>query len=303
MRSDVYVKEVLGKCESLKRAGIWPPEPELRPRAWLNNFDEADRSLAAYLLEQFDYYDERLTDKLLLAAYNSLADGLPKGPKAPSRNQILSMLPNAIFTPVEGERPNRTDSGNLLCRKARQVLRIPQERVVEPTKALAYATRGNTIVFLDDLIGSGDQFVKTWKRRYSSAEPCSFADTFAARPFYAIYVALVATAIGLDQIRKKTPNVAVSTTHVLERSSTVYELRPSPPYPVPDVTSAVETMLKKYSPRLTPKEDYIAKNRLYKIFGYKKGGLMFAFAHSVPDATLPIFWAPGTDWTPLVERK
>ena len=130
---------------------------------------------------------------------------------APSRNQILSMLPNAVFTPVEGERPNRTDSGNFLCRKARQVLRVPKKRVVEPTVALDYATRGNTIVFLDDLIASGDQFVKTWKRSYSSATPRSFAETFTAKPFYAIYVALVATANGLDKIRQTAPHVAVST--------------------------------------------------------------------------------------------
>jgi hypothetical protein len=253
-------------------------------------------------LEQFDYYDDRLTDRLLVAAYNSLADGLPKGPKAPSRDQLLSTLPDAVFTPVEGETPNRTDSGNLLCRKARQLLGVPQERVVEPTQALDYAKRGNTVVFLDDLIGSGDQYIKTWKRKYSSVRPRSFADTQATTRFIAIYVALVATADGLEQIHKKAPHVAVSTAHILDRSSTVHELKPTPPSPMPDITSAVASMLKKYESRLSPEEDYIAKKRAYKIFGYKKGGLMFAFGHSVPDSSLPIFWSPGARWTPLVVR-
>ena len=54
---------------------------------------------------------------------------------------------------------------------------------------------------------------------------------------------------------------------------------------------------------LAPDDDYIATDLDYVAFGYKKQGLLFAFAHSVPDATLPIFWSNGPDgWTPLLER-
>ena len=114
MRVDVYVKDVLARCEALKRAGMWLPEPAIRPRAWIENFEDADKKVAAQLLERFVFYNQRLTDSLLVASFNSIADGLNKGPSAPSREQLLRALLNAIFTPISGETPNPTDSGYFL---------------------------------------------------------------------------------------------------------------------------------------------------------------------------------------------
>ena len=88
MRVDVYVKDVLARCEALKRAGMWLPEPAIRPRAWIENFEDADKKVAAQLLERFVFYNQRLTDSLLVASFNSIADGLNKGPSAPSREQL-----------------------------------------------------------------------------------------------------------------------------------------------------------------------------------------------------------------------
>ncbi len=303
MRGDLVVREVLAKCDALKAAKLWPAEPRLRPRAWLNNFDEQDRSTAAMLLDRFSFYDDHLTQRLLRASYNSLADGLPKGPSAPAREVLLSALPNAFFTPVEGERPNRSDSGNLMCRKARQVLRIPQDRILDPAQAFSQAARGNAVVFLDDFIGSGDQFLTTWHTVRSPSAPRSFAEAYQNRPFTAAYVTLVATDYGLKQIGLSAPNVAVCAAHVLDETCTVRGLKGAASTSDDALSGRAIELLRKYAVRLTPTEDYMVKNADFKVFGYKERGLLFAFDHCVPDATLPIFWAPGTnDWHPLVER-
>ena len=68
MRADIVVQEVIAKCDVLKRAGLWLPEPSMRPRAWLQNFDEEDKRLAALLLDKFTFYNSRLTDALLKAS-------------------------------------------------------------------------------------------------------------------------------------------------------------------------------------------------------------------------------------------
>src|SRR6185295_14995832 len=104
-------------------------------------------------------------------------------------------------------RPNRTDSGNLLCRKARQVLRIPEDRIVDPEEAMAKAATGGTVVFLDDFIGSGDQFVYTWERARGGSSPMSFKETFQAGAFVAAYVSLVATNSGLDRVSRDVPGI------------------------------------------------------------------------------------------------
>jgi len=304
MRDDVFIKDVLARCDALKSSGLWPVEPKVRPRAWLNNFDPDDRWLAAMLLDRFTFYNDALTDRLLLSAFSSLADGLPKGPTAPGRAELVAALDDAVFTPVEGEDPNRTDSGNFLCRKARQLLLLPDSRVVEPRIALQAARAGRAVVFLDDFIGSGDQFMSTWTRDdLSTGALNSFANAHSAQPFPAMYVCLVATSGGLTRIAAAAPNVAVSVAHVLDASSSVFQIVPLPPRNTHELQVLIESFLKKYESRLAPREPYIANNADFRLYGYRKLGLMFAFAHSVPDATLPIFWSAGTgNWTPLVER-
>lgn len=220
---------------------------------------------------------------------------MPKGPMAPSRETLIQSLSSAVFTPVKGEHPNPTDSGYLLCRKARQLLGVPENRIVDTSDALSHAYDGRPIVFLDDFVGSGDQFLTTWTRDMNGR---SFQGAHSITGFTAIYITLVTTELGLNAIRSNAPQVAVCAAHVLDKKSTVFGIDAEP-----EVIKNIESILTKYSARLTPKEDYMTATTQYRTFGYKKVGLMFGFEHSIPDATLPIFWSPGTNnWEPLIER-
>ncbi len=292
MRSDIAVNDVLSKCEVLKRAGLWLSEPKMRPRAWMDNFETSDRHIAARLLDRFTFYNTKLTNRLLMAAYDSIGDGMPKGPGAPDRSALLTSVPNAVWTPVQGEIPNPTDSGNLLCRLARQELGVPQASIVDNDQALASAQSGKAVIFVDDFVGSGQQFITTWQRNRNGS---SFASVNAKSPFTAIYVNLVATSAGVKNIHRIAPSVAVCATHVLEQKSTVY----SNPAGLPEIAA----FLAKYASRLTPPEAHITKYPGFVQFGFGKLGLMFGFEHSIPDSTLPIFWSPGNgSWEPLIER-
>lgn len=299
MLDSVFIDEVIGKCELLKRSAMWPSEPRMRPRAWLNNFDQEDRALAASLLNRFTYCNSMVVDSLLRASWGGLLDGMPKGPCAPVSSRIQAGLADAVFTPVEGENPNRTDSGNLMCRKARQVLQVADENVMDPLDALKAAKDGKTVIFIDDFVGSGDQFLSTWRRAYDELGGDSFQSVHSDVGFTAIYITLVTTDFGLKNIHDEAPNVAVCPTHIIEPKSTLSGLIGEGLLD----GEKVENLLSKYVDRLTPKEDYIADYLPYKLYGYKRRGLLLGFEHSIPDATLPIFWSPGIgDWEPLIER-
>lgn len=296
MRTSIAVADVLNKCEALKRAGMWPAEPHMRPRAWLSNFAEEDKAVAAALLNGFVFYSSRLSDKLLVSSFESIGDGLPKGPCAPATASLMAALKDCVFTPVEGETPNPTDSGHLISRRARQLLHVPECNIISHQAALKEASSGRTVIFLDDFIGSGDQFLSTWNRRIGNT---SFADVHSHNKFVAIYVSMVTTARGKEAIHDAAPSIAVCATHTIEMPSTIYGQRKANPH----LALQIDALLRKYSPRLTPSSEYIANNSSYRLYGYKNFGLMFAFEHSVPDATLPIFWSRGTDnWEPLIER-
>jgi len=274
---------------------MWLPEPKMRPRAWISNFAEEDQFIAARLLERFVFYSQRLTDSLLLASFNSIADGLKKGARAPDSDRLLQALSNAVFTPVCGEKPNPTDSGNYLCRLTRQVIGVPEARIVQTQDALGAARTGRPIVFVDDFIGSGDQFITTWQ---DDSNGHSFESIHNVNRFAAIYLTLVATDSGIATITQEAPSVAICATHKLDAKCTLWGLRDSDNA----LFSQSDALLKKYAPRLTPQEPYM-QSAEYLLYGYKKRALFFGFEHSIPDATLPIFWCRGTNnWEPLVER-
>lgn len=302
MRSDVYIKEVMNKYDVLKQSGFWPAEPILRPRAWLGNFDKSDQPIAALLLDKFTYFDDKLTDQLLIASYNSIGDSLPKGPKAPGLNEIASVINDAVVTPVLGEKPNPTDSGNLMCRKMRQVIGISEERIVDYSAALDHACEGGCVIFVDDFVGSGNQFLEMMARIEKDASGNetgrSFHDANVSKKFMSLYVTLITTKYGREKIHEIYPETAVCSTHILADDASYRGLEYSDPSRYLDVLD----LLRHSSTRLEPKESYM-QGTDQKMFGFAQRGLMLGFEHSVPDATLPIFWAPGSNqWEPLIER-
>lgn len=303
MRSDVYINEVLSKYEALKKSGLWPAEPLLRPRAWLENFEVGDKHAAALLLDHFTYFDDKLTDRLLESAFNTIGDGRPKGPAVPDAKVLNSAITDAVFTPVLGEKPNPTDSGNLMSRKVRQVVGVPQERIVSFSEALDHAYAGKCVVFVDDFVGSGNQFIETMSRYEADPDgkPTgrSFASAQAKKGFVCVYVTLICTKFGYDEIHKKFPQAAICCTHVIDKEASVWGFDRAAPSSYLDIVD----LLRRTATRLTPAEPYMQTTDR-KAFGFAQRGLMLGFEHSVPDATLPIFWSKGLDdWEPLLERR
>ncbi|MFW8695121.1 phosphoribosyltransferase-like protein, partial [Mesorhizobium japonicum] len=177
--------------------------------------------------DKFTFYNRALTDALLVASYNSIGDGMPKGPLAPTGPNLIASLSSAILTPVKGENPNPTDSGYLLCRKARQLLHLNDSFILDTEAALAHAYDGKTVVFIDDFVGSGDQFLYTWKTIDKSGR--SFEKASEKSKFTALYITLITTDFGLQKINDYAPTVAVCATHVVESKSALQGVLKSAP--------------------------------------------------------------------------
>ncbi len=296
MRDDILVDVVLERCDALRKSTFWPGGNEIKPEKWLGNFENEDKRIAALLLDRFVFYSESATDHLLTSAWHSILDGGRKSGSKVDPTVLEGSLNNVVFAPVEGETPNPTDSGNFMCRKARQVLGVDEDRIVTTREALECAKGGTTVVFLDDFVGSGDQFISTWTREYNGY---SFNSTKLDNGFSAIYVNLITTYMGLERIFDEAPSVVVSPAHVLNSRSTIFGLIEEGVFDKAEITR----FLLKYSVNLRPEEDYISDYLPYKNWGYKRLGLLLGFKHSIPDATLPIFWSPGiAGWEPLIER-
>jgi hypothetical protein len=57
---DSFIEAVLAKTETLLKVNFWPPD-SVRARAWLGNFEEAERLPAAVIMDNLIFYSNRNT--------------------------------------------------------------------------------------------------------------------------------------------------------------------------------------------------------------------------------------------------
>lgn len=287
MEDAQYIARVLKNVDAYVAAGLWSRPPKLNPRAWINNFEQDEKAVAAAILDRLSFFSPPSVDYLLLGAIKRWKSRPEGGFPDPS---------TLVWTRVEGEEPNPTDSGFIFSRKARDVLHVEESSVVEPVAALEHFARGGNVVFLDDFVGSGRQLYETYKRSYGGS---SFQEVALTASGKLTMICLIATEQGKLNLANWGVNVHVVATHSLGKSDSIRDFVRRPFEPESVDGSAVDELLAKYAPRLQVKAflDPLPSRK----HGFHELGLTVAFDHCAPDASLPIIWAPGPeDWTRLV---
>ena len=286
---------ILEKCDYFLDVQLWPLKASVNPEAWLHNFSESEQEHALSLLHAFQYFSHHLVNELFKAAVQglSLLVCSPTDPLLIAQTKWHNFLAQAVFTYVEGETPNPADSGFSFVRRARDLLRIDEQtQILTNEQALTEVLQSRSrtpVVFVDDFVGSGDQFVKTWnrKRKLTPSGSASFSEVSSTAGGHFYYCPLVAASKGVTRIRDKCSGVQVLPVHTLtDRDSA---LSPdSYVWPTHLQASALD-FLQSASER--------AGIPNWK--GYNDLGLTIAFAHAIPDATLPLFGWDENGWTPL----
>jgi len=294
---------VLEGCDRLVDFHAWDPQ-KINPRGWLGNFDKFDRGFALIMLSRFTFLADHLVDQLFRAAFqnisNSIASVWEPFPKAQAQwNRFCS---DAIVTIVQGEDPNPSDSGWLFARKARQSLGISESQLVEPKVAVREVKGGfdGPVIFVDDFVGSGEQFVETWQRSYDlgSGESASFKSLIQGGSKAAFYYCnAMTTSYGRERLTRDAPQVRLSTGNLIsERQSLVHD--DSSQWP-----KAIHAEALKLVERIGRQLGFTAIDGGESDWrGFHGLGLGIAFSHSVPDANLPLFFTDANGWTPLVRR-
>lgn len=294
---------VLTACESLIDFHAWD-HTKLDPRAWLSNFDEHDLQLAAVLLSRFTFYSDQLVDQLFRSAFQGLSNISENRwkPFAEAQSDWREFCQTAIVTLVQGEEPNPSDSGWLFARKARQILGFNEQQLLSPADALNNVLSGHNgpLIFVDDFVGSGEQFVRTWKRQFETTQHgrATFAQAAMTNPqarFF--YCNAMTTMLGRERIARDAPIVQVSAGNIVP-----YDHSLSSPCSAlwPDSLRADGiAMIERISKSLGYLDSGGDQNDWQ---GFYQLGLGVAFEHSVPDASLPIFYCERNGWKPLVRR-
>ena len=289
--TDLTRDYLIGKCEYFSSIGIWPNKTVLDPEPWLDNFLAEEVEHAHYLLNSFMYFAPILVDQIFSASIRTIG-------RLMTRDQWEEFLGSVLVTLVTGEEPNVTDSGHLFARKARY-LGIPEERIISPGQACDQIQRGfnGAVVFVDDLVGSGSQFIATWRRAYRTPYESFMALAPITRAkFY--YCPAFCTQFGLNRINCNCPEVTVSpgifipdNYGALAPDSIVWPSR---------LKSTAEEFLRSASARAGIPDTGGTTPNDWR--GFAALGLTIAFENSVPDATLPITYWEQNGWRPLMRR-
>ena len=293
---------VLTKGEYFSEIQLWPLRKELDCENWLKNFTNSELPHAVQLLNSFLYFSNPLLDAMFVAAFQTLSMKIadPRMSIALAREKWREFVDSVIVTYPTGETPNPTDSGFTYARKARQLLQIPQERIVSPQDALATILSGAKcpIVFVDDFVGTGHQFATTWQREVPSLGKVSFK-TSGVAPGSCFYCPLFCTEKGNTTLAGFCPEVILSPVHLL--SSRFSALAGDSLIWPPKYQTTAFDFLQQASKRAGIPDSGGSQPDDWQGFG--KLGLTLALGDSVPDATLPIFYWEKNGWKPLVRRR
>ena len=283
--TDLTRQHLIEKCDYFSNIGIWPRKNALDPELWLRNFLPKEEDHALYLLNAFMYFAADLVDQIFSTSIRTIG-------RLMTRDQWKEFLDSVLVTLVTGEVPNPTDSGYAFVRKARS-FGIPQERIKNHEQVSEQIQHGfnGTVVFVDDFVGSGTQFIETWYRSLRTQyESLSALAPGTQTKFY--YCPAFCTQYGLDEIKNACPEVTVN-----------------PGVFIPDNYGALDPESIVWPSRLrSSAEDFLhtASNRAgipeQEWRGFASLGLTIAFEDSVPDATLPIIYWGNNGWHPLVRR-
>jgi hypothetical protein len=176
-------------------------------------------------------------------------------------------------------------SGGQFLYSLRQKLSLPEGHF--PLEYHRLRRGVDSIVFVDDIIGSGEQAQRFFDQHLRGVTATKY------------YCSLVAFRSGLETLREGSRFKFVFAAKVLEESERAFSAG-SRIFPDDATRLRVMEMAYRYGRALYPKGP----------LGYDDGQAMIVFPHNTPNNTLPIIWASarnektvGVPWSPLWERR
>ena len=296
---EIFIEQVLERCRNLISSGIWEGLSQVRLDTWMKNFtSDEERYFGACVLDSLIYRSEKQTVALMQQLFQrTLPDFVrreppPGSPAAPwldlLRSPVFGPDPLLRVVPVIRWDDPPAKSGPALARLYRRQLSLNQEWMIWPWQ-IEYAKRVgiNRFLFVDDFLGTGEQF-------------CGFAQQFqlsaSLQGCYGVYAPLVAHAAGIAEVRRCLPGLHVVAVEVIDDGYSLFS-NESPWFD--DGVNSPEVAREFYD-SLVARLRFPIKPEALRGFG--KLSLAYAFNHATPDNCVPIIWSEGNNWKPLLER-
>ena len=258
----------------------WPltptewPKKKIEVLEWFENFQPSEHKDMFSILEKIKVISSNDIEKWI----NLLSKTL----------QVIfgSDISKVRFHPL-GNSPSASGANFLYT--YRKALKLSEESFpYEPFNAIDL-TDIKALVFVDDLIGSGNQATRFANKTLKEIKIDKY------------YVTLLAFKDGLEKVKREAGFTKVITAKELSKEFKAFSPR-SCYFSNPAQRERLREICRKYGKKLYP---------AYPL-GYDNSQSLFVFPHNVPNNILPIIWAgpqneeergkPGKTWRPLFER-
>ncbi len=293
---NIYTEAIFSRCRQLISYGIWSGIQQSRLQSWIANFrTQEERYFAALVLDLLVYRSDDQTVSLLRQLLSRVIPDHARISRLSAAVRMSyhnlrsnSVDPRVRIVPVIPPRSSPTKSGPVIARHLKRALRISERWVIYPEQVDAVLPSVDAIIFIDDFLGTGDQFSEF-------LFDTNLADYVGTSCF--IYGCLAAHRHGIDSLQKMFPKLHIA---AVERLGSSHALFHSDSGTFPDGENSAEDAKSFYYSLLSDRGiNIIGPDRR----GYGHFEIAYAFEHSVPDNSLPILWWDGGEsWRPLFDR-
>ncbi|MCU6793731.1 hypothetical protein OB236_16625 [Paenibacillus sp. WQ 127069] len=282
---DVNINELVVFCENRWGSGSYLKSLGNDINNWLSNTTEEEREILIHLLKNFDYYPNRRASQGVQEIHTRVEKELQS--QIGTENNIYN---NVLFFPVTKKSGTKTSSQHIfdlytLTNKiTKYCCKTHMESVAnDPYKPFDHVEH---IVFIDDMIGSGDTMKKFLKQ------------TFEKFPFlkekrlYLIVLEAFSNGIKIIKDFAQPTNIEIYYSKLHAKA-------------FDDGHIFTGDKLEKAIQTIQQLELKINDNDPKHVLGYKKSEALMAFFHNTPNNTLSSFWKENEvmGWKPLFRPR
>jgi hypothetical protein len=296
----LYHEDIVERCHGFINCGIWEGLDKNLLRTWLTNFrTDEERYFAACVLDALIFRSEKQTISLFRHLFlrvlpdlarlepghsDALIDAHRKLKRAESPVEPGMRLVSATKS---SDPPSK--SSPTLLRQLKRHLQIDENWMIKPGDIASCLSNGiRVFVFIDDLLGTGDQF-----KLLVDDEGLLPAITSS----YVAYCPLAAHRKGIAALNSAMPLLKIRPVELLDERNEIFD--PSANC-FDDGLNSAESAELFYYELLQERGIHLASCDRR---GYGGLELAYVFHHAVPDNNLPIlWWDRSPDWKPLFVR-
>lgn len=291
-----YINTVKDRCHDLIQFKIWEGIKSIDLKRWLNNFNnDIELYFAACILDALIY---RSSDQTLSMATELFTKKLPShlnkiGFNFKDYKNLVTLLRSPVTNELrlvsvatKNERPVK--SSNVILRDYKRRLSFNDNWFIHPdeVKIEANSNGVKTFIFIDDFLGTGNQFDTMYK---------GYGFQMTLKECNTIYCPLVAHKSGMEYLMNKHHNLTIVSTELLDGTFDIFN------YAFDDGTNNPDCARKFYDKLL--KDNKFPNSLEENKYGFGNLGLAYTFSHSSPDNCLNIIWDNNNGgWHPLIAK-